>query len=97
MIISQLESISYARYKVFIDEEFAFVLYKGELSRYSIQLGAELSVEVYNKIKTEVIFKRAKLKAMHLLERMNRTESNLRQKLKQGLYPEDALNKLLFM
>ena len=34
--------------------------------------------------------KRAKLRAMHLLEDMDRTESALREKLRQGLYPSDV-------
>ena len=43
------------------------------------------------KIRTEVILKRAKLRAMHLLEDMDRTESELREKLRQGRYPEEAV------
>ena len=41
-------------------------------------------------IRRDVVFKRAKLRAMHLLEDMDRTEAGLREKLRQGLYPEDA-------
>lgn len=41
--------------------------------------------------KKEILEKRAKLRAMHLLERMDRTESELRTKLKSDLYPEDVI------
>ena len=42
-------------------------------------------------IKKEILEKRAKLKAMHLLERMDRTEAELYTKLKRDLYPEDII------
>ncbi len=36
--------------------------------------------------------KKAKLRAMRLLERMDRTETQLRRKLKEDQYPEDAID-----
>lgn len=79
------------KYKVYLEEQFAFVLYKGELSRYMIQEERDLSQEVIEKIKSEILTKRAKLRAMHLLNRMDRTEEQLRTKLKQDLYPEEIV------
>ena len=38
----------------------------------------------YREVLEKVVIKRAKLRAMHLLEDMDRTESGLRDKLKQG-------------
>ena len=48
----------------------------------------ELTEDTYAKIK-EVLLKRAKLRAMHLLNDMARTESQLRDKLKLGGYPSE--------
>ena len=45
------------------------------------------------KIRKEVILKRAKLRALHLLEDMARTDSALREKLRQGMYSADAVDK----
>ena len=39
----------------------------------------------------EILEKRAKLRALHLLERMDRTEAELRSKLKLDMYPEDII------
>ncbi|WP_089984214.1 regulatory protein RecX [Clostridium sp. C105KSO13] len=91
MKVTKLESVTKTKYKVFLDDQFAFVLYKGELTRYGIQSGAELKEETRQKIWDEVILKRAKARAMHLLEDMDRTEAGLREKLKRGLYPEAAI------
>ena len=95
MIVTRTEAVTKTKYKVFLDERFAFVLYKGELSRYHIEEGAEITREVYEKIRTEVILKRAKLRALHLLNAMGRTEEQLREKLKQGHYPEDIVEKAI--
>lgn len=40
---------------------------------------------------TEVLVKRAKLRAMHLLEVMDRTEEQLRTRLKRDSYPDDII------
>ena len=66
-------------------------MYKGELSRFHIAEGQELSQESYEKIRTEVILKRAKLRAMHLLNDMWRTEAQLREKLTRNEYPADIV------
>ena len=91
MYVTKIEPVTKANYKVFLDEQFAFVLYKGELSRYKIQEDAQLSEETIKEIKKEILEKRAKLRAMHLLERMDRTEAELYTKLKRDLYPEDII------
>ena len=95
MKVTSLESVTKTKFKVYLDEQFAFVLYKGELSRYRIQEGVELSQELVDCIKQEVLLKRAKLRAMHLLNAMDRTESQLRLKLKQNLYPDDVIEKAI--
>ena len=64
------------------------MVYKGELSRFHLKEECELTEDTYAKIK-EVLLKRAKLRAMHLLNDMARTESRLRDKLKLGGYPSE--------
>ena len=90
MTVSKIEPLSKSRYKVFIEGQFAFTLYKGELSRYHIAEDNRIDEEVYD-ILRKLVIKRAKLRAMHLLSDMGRTESQLRTKLKQGGYAEDAV------
>lgn len=92
MLITKIECIDKKKSKVYIDEEFAFVLYKGEIYRYSIKENEEILDSLYEKIKNEIIIKRAKLRAMHLLNDMDRTESALRLKLKQNFYTEDVID-----
>lgn len=93
MTVTGIEAVTKTKSKVFLDGQFAFVLYKGELSRYRIKAGEELEEETVRKILVEIIFKRAKLRAMHLLEDMDRSEAGLREKLRTGLYPQEAIDQ----
>lgn len=95
MIVTKVEAVTKAKFKVYLDGQFAFVLYKGELSRFGISEEEELSDELYAQIRKDVILKRAKLRAMHLLTDMARTEAGLREKLIQGMYPEDIVEEAL--
>lgn len=92
MTVSKIEPLSKSRYKVFIEGQFAFTLYKGELSRYHIAEDGTVEDEVYEVLQ-KLVIKRAKLRAMHLLSDMGRTESQLCTKLKQGGYPEEAVEE----
>ena len=89
MTVTKITEISKSRVQIITDEEFAFVLYKGELFKYQLKKNEEVSEETINQIKSEVLVKRAKLRAMHLLNMMPRTEQQLREKLMQSEYPED--------
>ena len=55
MQVTKIEPVTKTKFKVYLDEQFAFVLYKGELSRYRIQEESELSQETVNEIKNEVL------------------------------------------
>ena len=92
MTVTHTEACTKTKFKIFLDGEFAFVLYQGEMKRFGIREGAEVSEETVRKIRTEVVLKRAKLRAMHLLGDMDRTEAALREKLRQGLYPPEAVD-----
>ena len=90
MTVTKIEPLSKTRYKVYLDGQFAFTLYKGELSRYHIAEESVIEDDIYDSLRL-IVIKRAKLRAMHLLSDMGRTESQLRIKLKQGGYAEDAV------
>lgn len=92
MIVTKIEPFGKNRYRIYIDEQRAFVLYKGELSRYKVKEGEELGQESHREIVESVLVKRAKLRCMNLLKSMDRTEWQLRQKLEQGEYPQEIID-----
>lgn len=95
MTVTGIEPCTKTKFKVYLDGRFAFVLYKGELSRYGICESENIPEETVRKITEEVVLKRAKLRAMHLLEDMDRTEAALREKLRQGLYTRDMIDRAI--
>ena len=80
------------------DNGTEFTLYRSEIrglpqaeSTLLMTEDAYLPVSLYEKILTEIVGKRAKKRALFLLERMDRTESQLCEKLRQNGYPEECV------
>lgn len=92
LTITAIEELSKKRSKIYIDNEFAFVLYKGELHLYNIYVDNEITEKDYHEIMTEVLPKRAKLRAMNLLTKRDYTNAQLRRKLEEGLYPKEIID-----
>lgn len=95
MRVTRIEELTKSRSRVFIDEEFAFVLYKGELRSFHILEGEEVEEEDYQVIVTKLLPKRAKLRAMNLLKTKDYTVKQLGDKLKEGGYPADIIEEAL--
>ena len=95
MQVTRIEELTKSRSKIYIDGEFAFVLYKGELRLYRVKEGEKLEEETYRTIMEEVLPKRAKLRAMNLLKNREYTVAQLRDKLEQGLYPPKVIEEAL--
>ena len=92
MIVTDIIELDKKRSKIYIDGQFAFVLYKGELRDYSIKQGQNLSESDFAEITEVVLPKRCKLRAMNLLQKKDYTEKQLRDKLAEGLYPKEILD-----
>lgn len=92
-IITGITALSKGRYKIDIDGQFRFVLYKGELHTYHVKEGERISDEFLKEILSEILPKRAKLRSMNLLKSREYTEYQIREKLRQGLYPEEAIDE----
>ena len=93
MTVTKITEISKSRMQIIVDEEFAFVLYKGELHHYHLKEGEEISADAYHEIMETVLPKRAKLRAMNLLKTRAYTEKQLADKLKDGGYPEKIVRE----
>lgn len=95
MVVTEVIPINSKRSKVFLDGEYAFILYKGELRQYGVCAGSVLTEETYTEIMQDVLEKRGRARALNLLLAMDRTECQLRQKLQEGGYPEEIINHVL--
>lgn len=95
MEITKIQALTKQKYRIFLDGESAFTVYKGELSRYHLEEGAVLPPEVYEELVNKVLKKRATLRAMHILERTDKTEAQLRKKLEESEYPKEAVESAI--
>lgn len=95
MQVTKIEGLGKSRCKVYLEQEFAFVLYKGELRLYHVREGQELPEGDYRAIMVDVLPKRAKLRAMNLLTHREYTTAQLRAKLEQGFYPESVVDEAI--
>lgn len=93
MIVSGITPADKRRSKVYLDGSFAFVLYNGEIKRFHIEEGEELAQELYSQIMDEVLCRRARERMLHLLKSTSRTELEIRRKLGEALYPQQAIDE----
>ncbi len=95
MIVTQIVPMSQARCKIYMDQKFAFVLYKGELHSYGLREGEEIPDSVYRQIVTQVLPLRAKKRLMNLLQKKDYTVWQLSEKLKKDGYPGECIAQAL--
>ena len=92
MEITSLVKLTKGRAKICLDNGADFVLYKKEYESYGIEEGAELSQASYQEICRDILVPRCKKRALHLLEKQDRSEKNLRDKLKDGGYSPEIID-----
>lgn len=92
MMVTAITPVDKRKSKVFLEEGFAFVLYRGEVERFGIAEGEELREEVYQRILDEVLSGRAKERALYLLKNSGKPENWMRKKLLDAGYPREAVD-----
>ena len=95
MIVKAVVPVDKRKCKVFLGEDFAFVLYKSEAARFHIEEENDLSEQTYEKIKEEILLKRARDRALYLLQSQGRTKAEMIQKLQKDGYPDDVILSLI--
>lgn len=95
MIITKLEVVGKQKINVYIDEEFAFWLYRKEVALHGLK---ELDIITPTKLEDIIentVFYRCKLKALQLLQHMDRTEKELKDRLIKEAYPFDIVDRTM--
>ena len=94
-IVTKIEELDKKRSKIYINQEFAFVLYKGEIRQHKIKIENEIDNHTYNVIRDEILPKRAKKRCLNLLQKRPYTECKLREKLVEGYYTQDIIEEAI--
>ena len=92
MEITQIIPLDSKRCKIYLEGEFAFVLYKGELRDFGIKEGQVIDSLVYGEIVNELLPKRCIKRAMNLLQKRDYTTGQLRDKLAEGYYTDEMID-----
>lgn len=86
MIVTKIEEWKGKKYRIYVDDEFAFSLYNKELRQFHIREGFEISIDLITHVLDTIIYKRAKERALFLLERKPLSIHMMRTKLKDNGY-----------
>lgn len=86
--VTKIEKLGNGKIRIRFEEEESLILYYSEIRGNKLEEGAYIPFSLYEKLLKEVVGKRAKKRALHLLEQMDRTEQQLRDKLLSSEYPE---------
>lgn len=89
--VVSIEKIEKGKCRIRFDVGEDCIVYFSEIRGLHLEEGRYISLETYNKILKEIVGKRAKKRALHLLEQMDRTEHQLREKLTMSEYPEQCI------
>ncbi|MFQ9515529.1 MAG: regulatory protein RecX [Eubacterium sp.] len=91
--VTKLEPYN-SRIKVYLDDEFSFLLYKGEIRKFHLNENESIGEDTYREI-MESLYKRARERVLYILDDSYKTESQIREKLNKGFYPPDIVDKVI--
>lgn len=91
MIVTEIEHVEKQKYRVSVDGESSFLLFKSELDKYHLERGLSISPALFEDIMENTVSRRAKQKALALLKYMDRTEHELTVKLRAEEYPDEVI------
>ena len=83
------------RSRVLFDEGLVLMLYNSELDKHHIFEGADITEETYEKTLLPLLTKRAKERLVLILKSSDKPEAELRRKLKEGCYPDRAIDETI--
>lgn len=95
MLITRIEKGNGKRHRVFGNEQFLFSLYNQELKQFNIKENYDIDESIVTEILDTVIYKRARERALYLLERRPLSVHTMRDKLLQNEYPISVIDRVI--
>ncbi len=95
MLVTDIKKIDKRKYVIYINYEAAFALYNSEIAKYHIIVNEYISEDIYNEILNNVIVKRCRERAGYILGKSDKSEKDLRDKLKKGFYPTNVIDNVI--
>ncbi len=88
MEIIRVKKEKKGKYLIGLDNGITLPVYQKDCPNVSFEEGAVMDEDTYKKLVGEVLRIRIQKRTLFLLEKMDRTESQLREKLQQNHYPQ---------
>ena len=85
MLITDIAPFDKNRRRIYLDYEYAFPLYLSELKKFGVKPSTEMSEDVYSEI-IGMLERRVKERILYLIGDADRTEKNIREKLRKSGY-----------
>ncbi len=94
MLVTEIKKIDSKKSLIYLDYEPAFSIYRSEIRRYEIGIEKELTSEKYDEI-LAMLLKRCRERTAYILGKSDKSEHELKTKLRQGFYPDSIINKVV--
>lgn len=91
MYIAKTEIVNTKKTRITFDNGIECICFRSEIRKFGLEEGEEITEAEYEELMRAYVGKRAKRKAMDLLIRSDKTEKELRDKLKRECFPEDII------
>lgn len=95
MNITRFEELDKSKIKVYIDDEYAFILYEKDIEHLRLDEGISISQDLYDNIIDEIVYPRAQQKALAILKYMDRSEQEVRNKLSRADYVGTIIDRTI--
>lgn len=94
MTVIGCQNIDNKRTKVYLDNEYSFVLYNAELRKYHISEGGEVEQSTIQQI-DKMLTNRVRNRILYMLGNNDKSREDIRQKLIQSGYPEGIVDTVV--
>lgn len=93
MRIVSIEQENKGQKKIEFENGLELLFYKKEIASFHLEENMEISDSIFDEIYRGILGKRVKKRAMFLLEKMDRSKQQLKDKLKTNDYPQELIEE----
>ncbi len=94
MQILKMIPLDKKKQKIYLEDDSVFALYNGEIRRFRLEEEGDVSRDTLQEIFL-ILRKRARERSFYLLKDSDKTEAQIRRKLKEGYYPPSVIEETL--
>jgi regulatory protein len=94
MLVTSLKELKKNKIQVYLDEEYTFLLDQKEINKYHINENMIMTKELYKELE-ELMYTKAKSKALSLLNFSDRSDTELRNKLREYGFNDSMIDRTM--